>query len=377
MRFAAIFRLLARFHLWPQAVLTGSLSGPAAGWPPDQRSRFGYACLMARQHPLVRNALSRLLRRERDSSPAINLWLAFIAWQLGKPRLSMLLNRRTAEQYPKTPEAAIAIRQADFADELLAGGLVANLAAGLDRLSLSPADEVVLVPASMSYDHLFQLWRRQFSLHAQGRIVVLAMDPAIVETYDQDSSIAVLDLSTWFGFDDQGVIEAYSRRHLWVLRVLVIRELVRRGHRVVSLDSDAILLASLDDLLAGLPDADIVAQRDYSIPLDVARQLGFILCCGFMVFYPTTATKSFLEQYVSQVAFEFDDQLALNHLIANHPIQSRTEVEGQLTFESCGVRWVCPRVSLVSRDLDHGSVIRHFTQRGETVDALRARLGID
>jgi len=376
MSFPAIFRLFGRFHLWALAVLAGSYRGKVADWTPDQLARFPYACLMGRGNPLVRSAFARLLRRERNSPPAVHLWLAFVAWQLGEPRFSVLLDRRVAKRYPKTPEAAIAARQADFAEALLAGRLASSLAAGLDGLSLAPAEQVAIVPASAGYDDLFQLWRSQFSLHAQGRIVVLAMDPATVESYANDPGLAVLDLSAWFGFDERGRVETCSRRHLWVLRVLVLRELVRRGHRVVSLDSDAILLASLDNLLAGLPDADIVAQRDYSIPVDVARRLGFILCCGFLVVSPTPACNAFLDRYASQCALELDDQFALNHLIAGDSIQNRTESGGRLTFQSCGVRWVCPPVSLVSRDLDRGRVIRHFTQRGDSVEALRARLGI-
>lgn len=83
-----------------------------------------------------------------------------------------------------------------------------------------------------------------------------------------------------------------------------------------------------------------------------------------------------MNRYVRQCALEFDDQFALNHLIAGESIQNRNESGGQLTFTSCGVRWVCPPVALVSRDLDHGSVIRHFTQRGETTETLRSRLGL-
>jgi hypothetical protein len=159
---------------------------------------------------------------------------------------------------------------------------------------------------------------------------------------------------------------------LWVLRVLLVREIVSRGHTVTSLDLDALVLEDLGGLLSSFPAADIVAQQDFSMPLDVARNLGFILCCGFMVFRPTQATQRFLDRYAQRTMLESDDQLALNHLIAEAGISEKVREPRYLSFEAAGVWWLCPDKALVSRDIAYGSVVRHFQHKGQTVAQLRA-----
>jgi hypothetical protein len=47
-----------------------------------------------------------------------------------------------------------------------------------------------------------------------------------------------------------------------------------------------------------------------------------------------------------------------------------------MTFESAGVAFVCPDTSLVSHDIRHGTFIRHFEQRGQSVAQLRLELGL-
>jgi hypothetical protein len=145
---------------------------------------------------------------------------------------------------------------------------------------------------------------------------------------------------------------------------------------VTSIDLDAMVLADLEGMLRGFAKVDIIAQQDYSIPVDVARKLGFVLCCGFMVFHPTSATKAFLDRYAKRTIQELDDQLAINHMISEATISELTKTPGYFTFQSNGVSWLCPDKSLVSREISSGSCVRHFQQRGQTIAELRAQLGL-
>jgi hypothetical protein len=129
-------------------------------------------------------------------------------------------------------------------------------------------------------------------------------------------------------------------------------------------------------MIAALPPSDIVAQKDHSIPMDVERQIGFVLCCGFLLVYPTPASVALLDRLCEATLVERDDQLALNHLIARAGLIGRTEESGTLLFQAAGAQFVCPDPALVSRTLESGAVIRHFQQDGKTVEQLRLALGL-
>ena len=223
---------------------------------------------------------------------------------------------------------------------------------------------------------LFELWKRQVERHAEGTLLVLAMDYAANQLLTA-AGILHLDLSAWFGFDSSLRVDDYSKRHLWVLRVIILRELVARGHTVLSLDLDAILVSDLAPLLQSLPPSDIVAQKDYSIPIDVARKLGLIVCCGFLLVRPSIAANAFLERYADRTTLELDDQTALNHLLAEGTLADPRSTSTWRAFYALGLTWVLPDPTLVSRDIGHGSVIRHFQQNIPlAIEDITRRLGL-
>ncbi|MGC9292330.1 MAG: putative nucleotide-diphospho-sugar transferase [Acidobacteriaceae bacterium] len=371
-------RIFSRFDLWTQTVLALDRIRPSTRLDENFRLRFSYACLVGSDSPRIRRAFAGMLRRDLDISAANNLWLAFTAWCLGRFHLAQLINKRTAKLGRESPEAVIAAREAQFAAGIFDGGLVDHLSNVVDQLCKSSTADGpwIVVPLSARYSHLFQLWKQQVDRHAKGRTVVLAMDGTAAEIAKKYGVCDIVDLSPYFGFDPMGRVEDYSKRHLWVLRVLVLQELVSRGKTVISLDLDAVLVGDLEPMLQAMPDADIVAQRDYSIPVDVARKLGFILCCGFMRIRSNPATIRFMQSYATQVILEMDDQTALNHLLLGSGVQCRVTTHSYMSFRSAGVSWACPDTSLVSRDASYGSVIRHFQQQGQSIEDLKGRLGL-
>ncbi len=376
-------RISSRFALWTPAVLAVSLIRPSKRLDADTRLRFSYACLMGRDRPRVRNAFAHLLRRELNVSAANNLWLAHTAWGLGCFQLARLIQRKTAKIFPNTSEAIIARREEIFSTRLLDGSMEKRLANGVgescnskSKESLATGEPWIVVPFSSRYDDLFQLWRQQLVCHAKGRLIVLAMDEMAAKIARAGDTCDIIDLSEYFAFDDTGQVENYSKRHLWILRVLVLRELIYRGQNVISLDLDAVLVGNLTSMLLTMQEADIVAQRDYSIPVDVARKLGFILCCGFLRIRANPATTNLMQRYARQTLLEMDDQTALNHLLEESGVQNRRTTESYLAFDAAGVSWACPDAALVSRDVNTGSVLRHFHQQGLNIEELKLRLGI-
>ena len=139
-----------------------------------------------------------------------------------------------------------------------------------------------------------------------------------------------------------------------------------------------ILVGDLEPLLKSLPPADIIAQKDYSIPIDVARRQGFIVCCGFVLFRPSKAVEDFLDRYVKATICELDDQTAINHLLRDSGIRNLREESEWISFRSQGIAWVLPSTASISREIGSGTVVRHFQQNTPlAIDDLARRLGVD
>jgi hypothetical protein len=373
-----VSRIFARFHFWMASAWVLELAGPLADLDASSVGRLAYTLMMSSDQPSAHRLFRRLLRRNLGKSAPVNLALADMAQRLGRLRLARLIHTRTSATPGNSLQHASAHSMAELLQGILSGTLYADIGAAVDSLNLTPgqAETVILVPVSTSYLDLFQLWIEQARQYAHGDLVAVALDPAAREILERDFSCRVLDLSPFFVFDSAGRIDAYSRNWLWVLRVIVLRELIPRGYTVLSLDLDAILLDDVNVMLSTFPQVDIVAQKDYSLPVDVARDLGFVLCCGFMLFRPTQPTIAFLDGYRELTIQELHDQIALNHLIARAGTTNMAKTDRYMTFQSAGVAFLCPDKSLVSRDIKYGSVIRHFQQIGQSIARLRSELGL-
>jgi hypothetical protein len=371
-------RLLARFHRWVPAALAFSLVRPLSKWSDDAKGRFTYACMMERKSARTQSIVAGLLRRELDRSPDTNLWLAKICWSLGRLRLAALIYRRTERQSGASTQARVAATMMLLAETIRNNDAYKLISAAVDGLGLPEKLEepIVFAPVSRRYFDLFELWTEQIDQRVRGPRVVLALDENSAERLRREFDCRVIDLSAYFVFHDGGVIDKWCRNNLWILRVMVLRELIARGYSVLSLDLDAVVIGDLEGLIASLPASDIVAQVDYSIPVDVARELGFILCCGFMLIRANAATKAFFDSYCQWTTEEMDDQLGINHLLLNAGVRNVVRNSLCMQFDSAGVSWVCPDKSLVSRDLSYGTVIRHFQRAGETIEQLREGLGL-
>lgn len=373
-------RVLSRAGWWSGTAITLYLAGPLRELPRQALGLLSYALLMcglARSGGRWGRAVYvRMLRRDLDGSAEINFELAAMAQRLGQQRLAWSIYRRSAKLAKSRVETEVAHTMAALCDGIVCGELYATIARAVDGLALQPGEHVAMVTAGARYLDLYTLWLEQGRKHVKGRIVGVALDAESANRMRADLDGAMVDLSRWFVFDDKGKIHDRSRGALWVLRVLLLREIVDRGHRLLSIDLDAVPVGDVEAMLDAFEGADIVAQQDYSIPMDVARRLGFVICCGFLVLYPTAATRTFLDDYAKRTMQELDDQFALNHRIGESGVEGRVDRADCFSFRAAGVKWVCPDKELVSRELVSGSVVRHFQQRGETIEELREGLGI-
>ena len=375
----AISKVLARLHRWHATALVLSRTRLASL---DHYSvgRLRYALMMARRTDAAKAAqlFEFIVRRNAGASAEMLIELAAMATAMAQPeRANQLLTQ--AEQASTdgfTTEVAQRLRALNIA--AMDDSLNDWVAARVDAMHLPSGKPLTLAPMSGQYRDMGALWLRQVRRHVGGHIVVMAMDAtASLGSLAAQPDVAIADVHEWFAWDEHGALHTKSRGVLWYLRVLFLRELVQRGHSVLVLDLDAMPVSDLEPMLASLPASDVVAQKDHSLPVDVDRQLGFVLCCGFMLWRPTTAAKSLLDRFAAETFIERDDQMALNHMLARDGIVAKTESEQCMQFGSAGVQFVCPDPSLVSRSLTSGSVVRHFHQHGQTIAELRAALGIE
>lgn len=374
----ALARLSARLHLWLAAVFFSSVAFGRTGNFRSEESRFSYLLLMSRRHPAASRIFLRLLRQTLDRSAENNLWLARMAWYLNRPRLALLLYKRAERRFPGTPEAQIAASLRRFAEGIFSGALSADLDAALGSLPLpAPSGRMLaLTVVSARFFDVFEIWLSQVRRHTSCFPLIVALDRQTADALRGRPDCGVIDASAWLRFDERNRLDRFSAKNLWVLRVLMLRVLLAHGYTVVSLDVDAIVVGDLDAMLRSFSAADIVAQRDYSIPMDVARRFGFILCCGFMAFRPGPPVLAFLDRYCEQTALELDDQLAVNHMLADSGITDRAETDVSLSFRSMAVSWLCPASSLVSREIGSGSVVRHFLLMDRSTADVRQSLGL-
>ncbi len=375
---SALFsRTLMRLHCWLATAWLLS-QFPLSALDADSVGRLRYGLLMAhRAHgPACHRMLQQLIRKNRDAHADLLIELAMMAVSIEAPdtarELQAKASERAVERY--TADAARRLQAVQTATD--DGTLPQRMGHMVDALALPPGELLTLVPVSSRYLELWQLWLQQTQRHVPGVIVAMAMDDAALESLEPVHGVAAVDAREFFTWGDEGRLHPHTRGVLWYVRVLLLQALVERGHPVLVLDLDAIAVSDLQPLLDAHAAADVIAQQDRSLPMDVTREIGFVICCGFMLWRPTAPARALLKRYAQESAVERDDQLALNHILARDGLSGQTRDAAAMRFTSANVLFVCPDPSLVSRDQASGTVVRHFHQTGQTTAELRRAMAI-
>jgi|GEM_PF-4101793 len=377
---AALSKALARMHLWfPAAAVLAQT--PLEKLDAHSVGRLSYTLMMMQltRAGSTNGLLHRIITDNQNAAAAITLELAEMATRTNQPALAEDLlaqaeARALSQDDTATADAATRLRLLSIA--LSDGSLERSIHADIVNVPPSTSTRpLVLAPLSQGYIELFHLWLQQVRKHIGGHVIVMAMDDAAYTTLSSEHNITTLDCRRYFSWSN-GKLHARTRGVLWLLRVLYLRALVQADNTMLVLDLDAIPVGDLAPLLQSTQLCDVLAQKDYSLPMDVARQLGFVLCCGFMLWRPTTAAKDFLDLYAAETQVERDDQMALNHLLITHGIEDKNEHDGLIMFRCGEVQFGHPGPKLVSRTLHEGSVVRHFHQQGQSIDEIRKALGL-
>jgi hypothetical protein len=351
---------------------------PFASLDETARGRLSYALLMLnRSDPANAHKLfKQLLDTNSNLSAPLSLELATIAIRIRHPPLyrELLAQAISKSNDTATYDAAATLLALHNAHE--EGSLATRIDTIVEEAGIPAAGLLTLVPLSSRYLDLWSLWIEQQRKHIGGTVVVIALDDEVLTPLRNEPQVAVIDAREFVAWKSPGSLHDASRGVLWQIRTWILRDLLRRDRTTLVLDLDAIPLSNLQPLFDSIPDADVIAQEDHSLPMDVNRKFGFILCCGFMLWRPTVAAKKLLDRFATEVMIERDDQLALNHILARDGISNRGKIVNSMQFESKGVHIACPDPTEVSRTLHNGTILRHFQQKGHTVPQLKQALGL-
>lgn len=327
----------------------------------EKKFWYGYSCMMSSGNSLTRSSISSIIKKSKNINLENNLWIARYCHLVGEVNLSRLFYARSSNLLGSHLELKIADLLKTFNKKLNDESLCKEIELMVGQLNLLESIElpIVYTVVSSQFLDLFDFWNSRIDSYLQSQKVVVVLDSKSRFYLEKYPNLKIIDLSYYFCFDDQLKLPKLIKANLWILRTGVLKSLLRFNRKIYCLDLDAILMDDIAQLLDSFPDYDIVGQVDYAIPLDVARELGFIVCCGVMVLKPNKNVKDFMGKFFKRVQVELDDQIALNHLLIEQGVRKINENESYLSFESDGLNWILPSKNLISRSLEYGKYIRH------------------
>lgn len=109
---------------------------------------------------------------------------------------------------------------------------------------------------------------------------------------------------------------ARSLADLWLQRVLFFEYLLDRDVDFIHSDLDAVWKRDPRPLCFADSSLDLVFSQGTNYPSDIWRHWGFVLCCGFFAVRASPATVDFFTAVRDRIALVGDDQVAVNHLLA-------------------------------------------------------------
>lgn len=155
---------------------------------------------------------------------------------------------------------------------------------------------------------------------------IVAIERVSVENY----LIVALDVETFqflneknlptvamFLDDTNRELELPWLTRLWELRLHVFQYLAYAECDFIHSDVDAVWLQNpIEDLLLR-EDYDLLFSSGTNYPLETARKLGFVACCGFFYVKASNSVGKLFEDIATASTISGDDQVGLNRVLSN------------------------------------------------------------
>ena len=134
---------------------------------------------------------------------------------------------------------------------------------------------------------------------------------------------------------------------LWIHRIDVIAELMKKGNNIIHTDADAVWLKNPMPYLNKIK-SDIIFSQGTHWPNNVHAKWGFVLCCGFFYLKNTVNTMKFIEKLVKQVRKDKDDQVSCNNILLEDGVEWSIP-KNTYTLSFRGSEFLCSKEILLGK----------------------------
>jgi hypothetical protein len=162
--------------------------------------------------------------------------------------------------------------------------------------------------ATGDFAPLLANWLAHASLAGETAPLVIVFDDGLADALRRDGVAAIRHPGDG------------SLADLWAQRALFFEYLARRGIDFLHSDLDAVWLRDPRPLCFADAGLDIVFSQGTNYPAAIWRLWGFVLCCGLFAVRATPAAADFFSAVRVAAARVGDDQVAINHLLAENAL---------------------------------------------------------
>jgi hypothetical protein len=110
--------------------------------------------------------------------------------------------------------------------------------------------------------------------------------------------------------------------NFWKFRLNIINEIFKENKKnIIHTDSDCFWFKNIFDEINKIKQTyDIIGSIAYSHPINIANNLGFVLCCGFYFIKYTEKNSSIIDNIQKVQINSNDDQVLFNNYLYNNKI---------------------------------------------------------
>jgi hypothetical protein len=166
---------------------------------------------------------------------------------------------------------------------------------------------------------------------------------------------------------------------LWLQRTLFFEFLAGAGIDFIHSDVDAVWLRDPRPFCFGDFGLDLIFSQGVNYPAPIWRQWGFVLCCGFFAVRARPAVAAFFSEVRGLVRRVGDDQVVINHLIAERGLVWAADRQTGYDLSNKGKLFTGPSLDLHVGLLPHhlfprlpiaepGAMVRHPVGPGDPIE---------
>jgi len=172
------------------------------------------------------------------------------------------------------------------------------------------------------YFYFFNLFYEYFEKLNMENLLVVCLDKETFSLLEKNEKI-------------QTILKPYNieeKTKFWQFRLNVINELFKKHKQnIIHTDSDCFWFKNIvEEMEKHGEDYDMIGSVSYGFPPDIAKQWGFVFCCGFYFIKYTEKNSTLIDRIQDQNIDSVDDQVLFNHYLKNNKKNMREIIENNI-----------------------------------------------